>query len=122
MDAELKDGMLMSTINVRRATALSRSGATETLAAAVPLAAYEEIDRAYVPQGPQGAQRVTEHVLVIDAADVAASALSPAVLFDTDRFWIEGHDPANGSFGKKGKVISYKDPSTQALSHYEVIL
>lgn len=121
MDAELREGMLMSTIHVRRPTSPSRSGASENLGDPVTLTAYGEVRRRWKPSSA-GGERVTEHFFVVDALDVAASALAPALL-DSDRFWIEGHDPAKVGFGRKpDKLVDYKDPDTQAVTHWEVSL
>ncbi len=120
MDAELRDGMVMSTLTVRRPSAISRSGATETLGAAVTFDAYGEVRDVFMGIGDTGAQRVTQHLFIVDALDVVASALVD--LKDTDRFWIEGSDPSNAAFGKKPKLAAFKDPDTQEISHYEVRL
>lgn len=121
MDAEFKatPGFLNSTLTVRRATSIARSGQTETLGAAVVFACYAEKKSRYV-EG-ENATRVTEHFHVVDAVDVAASAL--LVLRDTDMFWIEGDDATKLALANKPKQVeAKKDPETGVLSHYEVIL
>lgn len=118
MDYDLR-ALLTSSITVRRATAKTRT-MSETLGAPVTLPAYYETRVRHVPSST-GVERVTVSTCVIDAADVAASAL--ITLSNDDRFWPEGTDPTAAAFGRRpAAVTTFKDPDTGILSHYEVTL
>jgi hypothetical protein len=118
MDTALR-ALLNSTVTVKRVTSFSPAG-SEVLGSAVTLPAYVEVRRDNAG-APAGTERRTRHLVVLDVRDVAPSALG--TISPDDRFWLEDEPDTDETFSRRPEnVTSYKDPLTNALSHYEVTL
>ena len=118
IDADLK-ALFNGTLKVRRPVP-SRSGSSETLGSEVSLSAFVEPRTEYRP-GSQP-ERVTVHFVIVDDADVAASAL--VTLRETDRYWINGELSSNLALGKKGRIEGpFTNPErVTEKTHWEVTL
>lgn len=111
MDACLKE-LLIHTINIRRVTGWSASGANMTLGAATPVLAYVEEERRVTTE-PNGNQVTTTHIIITE----------DEILRD-DLIWLPGLDPNDLNLARKVQdVARYYDPFTSGtVDHYETVI